>query len=329
MIKLVIIGNGFDRAHGLRTDYTHFLQYLFDKSISRRDSVIQFNDMKRISKFGHNNKFTFEFFIKNFNECLEFSVCKINNNFLINLFNDIHLKNWVDIEEKYYSILKATPESNIELLNKNFDEIKNELIKYLETIVEDFSKNIVSNNPMERYIDIFKAGNPQKIWFLNFNYTPTIEVYKEQLVEIHKIPSEIINIHGSVFRDNERIIFGYGDEEDNSYFDLVNKNNNEFVKNIKSNLYNKNYVQLKRILSSNMSAYCLGHSMGLSDRTLLRELFTHRNLNTIKLFYYKNQAHYDNLRINVSRIFLQDKSYKTKILDFESSEKMPQIYDSK
>ena len=79
------------------------------------------------------------------------------------------------------------------------------------------------------------------------------------------------------------------------------------------------------ILNSPFSIYCLGHSLGLSDRTLLKEIFTHNRLNTIKLFYRDNPDHYDNLRINVSIIFQANKSYKLKILEVEKSEPMPQV----
>jgi hypothetical protein len=40
MAELVIIGNGFDKAHGLETDYKDFMKSIFNASSSASNSTI-------------------------------------------------------------------------------------------------------------------------------------------------------------------------------------------------------------------------------------------------------------------------------------------------
>ena len=225
MIKLIIIGNGFDKAHDLKTGYIDFLEHLFNECKSLRNSLIKFNEYKRIERFGDptGTRFTFNFFIENLDKFLSYDVCKIKNEFLLNLLKDISLKNWVDIEEKYFSILKIITDESIDGFNNDFDEIKKELIKFIVKVDSDFEKRNESSKISEKYIDIFKFDKPQKIWFINFNYTSTLDLYSKKLEEVHKIPSEIISIHGRVSDENSRVIFGYGDEENNEYPKLQDK----------------------------------------------------------------------------------------------------------
>ena len=64
---------------------------------------------------------------------------------------------------------------------------------------------------------------------LSFNYTATAEKYKED--------NTIYNyIHGRLDHP-ENIIFGYGDELDKGYQEILDKNDNELLRNVKSVKY--------------------------------------------------------------------------------------------
>ncbi|MRI01004.1 hypothetical protein GH721_10735 [Kriegella sp. EG-1] len=131
MNKLVIVGNGFDLAHGLETSYIHFINS-FWSSLNQEDnlelinSVITINE-KYLSNFPFNsilNFRDFDFklrkyvedsgydFIENQYKCINnrTSGFEIVFEFKNNFFKQINLKsleNWVDIENEYYSLLKS------------------------------------------------------------------------------------------------------------------------------------------------------------------------------------------------------------------------------
>ena len=82
-------------------------------------------------------------------------------------------------------------------------------------------------------------------------------------------------------------IFGFGDELDKRYLEFEDERNNELFKHIKSFEYlkNKNYYRLIRFLESDdYQVQIYGHSCGLSDRTMLNNIFENENCKSNHLF---------------------------------------------
>lgn len=140
---------------------------------------------------------------------------------------------------------------------------------------------------------------PDNIMLLNFNYTNTADMY------LPKADKFTINhIHGSLSKP-ESVIFGYGDERDDEYDVLMKKNDDEYLQHIKSFRYLEasNYRDMLSFIESAPYQLCImGHSCGLSDRTLLATLFEHRNCVSIKPYYYKRKDGTDNYRELVQNI---------------------------
>lgn len=140
---------------------------------------------------------------------------------------------------------------------------------------------------------------PDNIMLLNFNYTNTTDLY------LPKADKFTVNhIHGTL-NNPESVIFGYGDERDNEYDVLIDKNDNEYLQHIKSFRYLEasNYRNMLSFIESAPYQVCImGHSCGLSDRTLLATLFEHRNCVSIKPYYYKRKDGTDNYRELVQNI---------------------------
>jgi len=63
--------------------------------------------------------------------------------------------------------------------------------------------------------------------------------------------------------------------------------------------------------------FIIGHSCGLSDRTLLKYLFEHQHCQSIKIFYYKNLENYIYITQEISRHFTYKTEMRRKIDDFE------------
>ena len=117
------------------------------------------------------------------------------------------------------------------------------------------------------------------------------------------------------------MIFGYGDELDENYKTILNKNDNEYLRNIKSIKYLEapNYRQLLEFIESDVyQIYIMGHSCGNSDRTLLNTLFEHKNCVSIKPFYHKKSDGTDNyieLVQNISRNFTDMKLMRDRVVN--------------
>ena len=203
---------------------------------------------------------------------------------------------------------KNNLKSSVEELNSEFDKVKNLLEKYLYEKIED--EYFFSEKNLENYLQIFEknyykwdeinsfvqesrinyeqqySGIPLKIdtCFLSFNYTSTI---KEYMKIRNLLNFKSIEIHGSLNDKENPINFGFGDEMDEDYKIIENINDNEYLKNIISfqYLHTSNYKRLLDLVDSEkFQIYIMGHSCGLSDRTLLNTIFEHENCRSIKIF---------------------------------------------
>ncbi len=159
---------------------------------------------------------------------------------------------------------------------------------------------------------------PNEIMLLNFNYTKTAEMYCQPHDSKDLFP--LNHIHGVVERP-ESVIFGYGDEMDEKYKELVKKNDNHCLGNIKSIKYlesDKYRKVLSFIESEPYQILIMGHSCGNSDRTLLNTLFEHDNCVSIKPYYYINDEGKDNyidIVQNISRNFNDMKLMRDRVVN--------------
>ena len=156
---------------------------------------------------------------------------------------------------------------------------------------------------------------PDNILILSFNYTKTAELY------LKNSSSFSINyIHGKL-EEKDSMIFGYGDELDEEYKKIQNRNDNKYLNNIKSIKYleSDNYRKVLSFIESSPYQVCvMGHSCGNSDRTLLNTLFEHRNCISIKPYYYIKDDGTDNyleLAQNISRNFTDMKLMRDRVVN--------------
>jgi hypothetical protein len=311
MNKLIIVGNGFDLAHGLKTRYSDFLVwYLGDvtkKNLSEHgyeDELIMFDsapvkyNYTPFGSIGDYLAFNERFLIKP----------RYKDDFFHKLIINSHDYKWVDIESEYYRrIIKFYKDAEINdfkywdtecksilSFHINFNFIKSKLLEYIQSLSIDeqtFSHPIATT--LEQIVfepdwELTENNKDDSVLILNFNYTPTLKLYHRELN--FPLTLEIINIHGSINSGMGSIIFGYGDEMDPYYQKIENLNSNELLKNIKSFSYlkNNNYQNFRLFADSDkFNVYILGHSCGLSDRILLNSIFEHKNCESIKIYYHK------------------------------------------
>ncbi len=196
-------------------------------------------------------------------------------------------------------------------INKSIRCLKNSM-GYKENTIKDFLD--MASCPISLYL-------PNNIMLLNFNYTNTADLYcrPKEILRIYNL-TPINHIHGEVSRP-ESVIFGYGDEMDDKYKELVKKNNNQCLGNIKSIKYleSDNYRRVLSFIESEpYQILIMGHSCGNSDRTLLNTLFEHDNCVSIKPYYYINDEGKDNyidIVQNISRNFNDMKLMRDRVVN--------------
>lgn len=268
-------------------------------------------------------------------ECLKNNLIVYLNEVEKKLINEYIIDN--NIKEK---ILEPINPRDISVNAKkniwpNFVKRRHSNIEYLYDLFKNYSNDI--NNSISKIINFEKEYEyqimdmginsvnddnlpkellyPDSILLLNFNYTKTADLYlpKEDIFKVN-------HIHGKL-SNPQSIIFGYGDELDDNYKKLLKDNNNEYLKNIKSINY-LNYTNYREMLSYIESApyqiYIMGHSCGLSDKTLLNTLFEHDNCVSIKPFYYINKDGRDNytdIVQNISRNFTNMKLMRDRVVN--------------
>ena len=131
--------------------------------------------------------------------------------------------------------------------------------------------------------------------------------------------------------EKDKIIFGYGDELDDDYKNILKCNNNEYLRNIKSVKYmeTNNYRNMLAFIeSAPYQIYIMGHSCGNSDRTLLNTLFEHQNCVSIKPFYYKKEDGTDNyfdIIQNINRNFTDMKLMRDRVVNKTLCVPLPQM----
>lgn len=394
MNRLVIIGNGFDLAHGLPTKYSDFINDYWKNLCDTKgtNTIINKNDeFVAISCQFYNRYNTSQYNtiddVKSYRELMSlinrYSEEKFGNfkiefkNLFFKKISENSIENWVDIENEYYRELKEIVSSKslpikkqqqAIVLNNEFEEVKNLLKIYLlEKVVNiynlDFTKNqninwmnvcnllkpisLFSNeeNILKEFISIedvneikehFEKERKEELvnnlYFLNFNYTSIASTYSELSGKDDRIESRMNFIHGSLENVLEnKINFGFGDEMDDEYRAIENLNDNEYLKNFKSFQYlqNSNYNDLLRYIDSDkFQVLIMGHSCGLSDRTLLNTIFEHNNCRSIKVFYHKKEDGTDNyteIIQNISRHFNKKKLMREKIVNKTLCQPLPQI----
>jgi hypothetical protein len=289
MKNLIIIGNGFDLAHGLKSNYADFTSHL-------RTTLSDY----------------------------QFS----QNHLLLSMLNNHH-ELWSDIESAYFDIISNFGDkkylmvnyANVNLyksikeLNEDFEKIKELLQDYLLKIKKEFI-------PIENYINLFKEFNNTDAVVINFNYTKTVKHY------INNTDIKLIQIHGELKSQSNPIIFGFAANNQESK-KLLSQNNNHFVRNIKkfNYLFTINEATLKEHLKSEeYNVYILGHSCGISDELILSDIFNSPNIHKIIPFYFRDRDGYFNTMVNIDRIIDDYSKGNSTIKVFRKLNSFPDSY---
>lgn len=347
MKRIVLIGNGFDKAHGLPTGYNDFEKYLTD-SIARFEKTSSYSH--RIVANGnkcHKNYNLYHRIDQDGKEdpwlCAEHSNNETSFNLVINphsekksiyfksLFEDSkNLGYWSNLESHYFkNIIKHKNEPNaIKIINQEFEHLKELLKQYIQLEIENNTGDgeKYSVDTTGSIYQMLKNGHNdydfENTHFVSFNYTSKILnqfiFWLRTGANSSKFSDSVIHVHGDLVNPRNPIIFGYGDENSNDYKELELLLNNELLVNFKTFQYlrSNTYKQVLGLLEDDKDIYIqlIGHSCGLCDKALLRTIFQHKNVKHIESTYYKSEKKYFENLYNISRIFDDNTLMRKKVI---------------
>lgn len=355
--KIFLIGNGFDIAHNFKTKFSDFAAFYLNKKIvpelinciktRRREHELFRSEYISIfaSKYSNNSAQKPEDILwylaqeENHQKTQRYIAenYSILNVLLKNsLFSRLYSgrdKNWFDIENIYFQELiplkdqaitkpKLFDIKKVERLNAEFLEIKNAVKDYLGTL------EILPNNEIENFFQLHCRGC-HSAYFINFNYTSSVRNYitdSEKFVVNH--------IHGSLKKDD--IIFGYGNDQNDHYQEMKDSEVEQFLEFFKTfdYLQNSSYDEIYENAIDKFEEYevfIIGHSLGMTDKTLISEILNTEKCKKIYLFKRSDlkdkpellRNEYRKLTYAASRIITDEKELRKKIVNFRNSSFFP------
>lgn len=233
-MNILVIGNGFDLAHGLPTRYTDFLEFVKMIKIIKEKDI--FNDGFSISEAGCNvnneklhqviqltilNKANNIEFKKNSKELLD---C-IDNNFWIEYFFQCNMhgkENWIDFESEISNVIKSLDDDMHDSLNEIdlYDEIAIQFSNdFLDTYEKfdccDTYKEIRDNleNDLNALIRAFEIYLTEYVGKIDCKLvSPDIQGI---------IPKETMKINGMPVYDTYVLSFNYTNTYQRIYIDKI------------------------------------------------------------------------------------------------------------
>lgn len=304
-MKVLIIGNGFDVAHGLPTKYTDFLKIC---RFSKTESVFWFESIPQVSyrNLKNSEKELFESFVKALGrELYEEFQNNINNCFWIEHFVEkekVIGGTWLNFEDE----IKAVVESVIrDKNNSSFEVVERLTNKALDahcnvhsfyqskkTFKDLFKLIMLELKKLTRALEIYMDGFVATISIDKINLIEKLEVdniisfnYTDTYTAIYDLTKECCFIHGEANKDKNipcNIVLGFDDH----YLDGVSVVPElvpfeKYCQRIVNRTDNKYFEWLESMKREDNIVYIYGHSLGPADGDVLKQFIQMENTSTV------------------------------------------------
>ena len=322
---VLLIGNGFDLAHGMETSYDSFIQNFIQSYIDAiTGDNLRSEGFINVNKYKLNNDLISKLDVGLFRNLLNTtgSGIQCSNEFIKQIINK-SITNWSGIEGEYYALIRDEADTifkngkisnisnKVDRINDGFQYIKERLISYLKDIEGGYTPHAYHmpfRDLMNRY-----ANEHLNVLCVNFNYTQTYKVYG-----VHN-EWQIEQVHGTLENTEENpVIFGYGDTNDSFYNKIEELDDNRFLRFSKMRDYTINgaFNRISAWLDEhdNINVKIIGMSCGTTDRVLLNNILEHPNCKFIDVHYYNSKDDFLNISANIIRCFKDKQLYGRRII---------------
>lgn len=319
--NLLIIGNGFDLEHDLKTHYTDFFDTI-NNNVSSKNEII-LNNNKYLIEDNHLLLYLLEEYKQNKLQGNNWIDIETELKKIISLIEEININNFIDnmsyySGDEYTTIKKIQSKSSYYFKNclfpfiignnyyKYINEHYNISIKILEKDLNELT-NMLRDYLLEQDIsNLTKTKDISDIDYkithvLSFNYTDTFrQLYSD--IDDDKIDF----IHGSLNKNN--LVLGINETltEDtaNKIVDTV------YFKKYFQRIYKKtDYKYIDWLDHVNFdTVYIHGHSLDESDKEILEKIINSvlkKDTSTVKIFYY-DEKHYRQEVTNLIKVLGKD-----------------------
>lgn len=317
-MKILLIGNGFDLAHGLKTRYTDFLEFVKEVKNSNEGNdqyleeckdlinenvwIIYFlNVYEERVKEGKENWIDFEMEISEKIKTMDSFSKRIKHCLDKHLSGSIERDEWTSLN----ILLKAISNEWGPISSVNINQIKvikNRLLTDLNRMIRCL-EIYLSKETEDKFIDKIPLFNELSIdHVLSFNYTNTFEkIYGNEDIEYDYI-------HGKArFKsdiDQCNLVLGIdeylSDEEKDKNLEFIQFK--KFYQRIykQTGSHYKDWIYYDRFYDPNVTLYVYGHSLDITDKDILKELILNEYISTT--IYYHNQESLQQLITNLVKI---------------------------
>jgi len=295
---MLVVGNGFDLAHGLPTRYQDMLDALSRDTSSwlSPEDRERYRDNPFIKYFGEYKDLPGWTGFENEIQQIVNYLCKEYN-------SDRSPKLHYDIEKFFLDIREVWQKGNTKQMWKILQRDLDELISYIDVYL---SKYIPSQLPKALSTD---SQYPRFIYkrhydyFLSFNYTNTYFDFGKMMNDGNGIvvPTEDQFIHGccSAIGASQNIVLGIEDNDPSNldtiyfkkYFQRIQKKTGREV----FDWFDEEISSPKPIVTN-----IFGHSLDTTDKDILMLILEKSQYTNI---YYYNQADYEQKIINLVRLY--------------------------
>lgn len=310
-MDILILGNGFDLAHGLKTKYSDFLKYCQEKYSTTRNKGVD-----KSSNFFYNNVWVKHFLNKTISGDKWIDLEKEIYNVIVKLSELPYFKSGI-LHERHKDIVfwisKDYGKFNFDEVAKYFREpnavfyqdcyyipIKgfvDFLYNQLRDFVKEFEQYLIEEcqkiqKPPQHSLRL----NNRCISLLNFNYTDTCE----QLYNINfnhndcGIKTKAVYIHGKINSEGDcNLVFGTQSFDN----EQIPVEFNVFKKHQQRHRYGtiEPYQELLNELKYSKKIYTpifhiIGHSLDEADHNILSHILRAREKSVINIYYHDEEA---------------------------------------
>ena len=310
--KILVIGNGFDIAHGLPTRYTDFLDYVdhFDDSRAFQLAPIEAQEARKtiLRILGNDNwvlpYFREEYDLYKHNRWIDFE--REIANYVQGFEQDYYKrKNKSGIVTGPISDLRRRGAGDLESISVYFDKLKDGFFRLI-CAFELYIAEIVNRIPQVNYSPDVKDFDPDVV--ISMNYSNTFQRFYNTAMEYHihgradlrcRDFDDIAGKSYEYFRDKNHIVLGmdeYMNEEQRR-----NQNDGICFRKYYQRLEKRSLYGYKNDLSRAYEVYVFGHSLDKTDSDLIKEVIGNDN-SVCTILYHDSNAYQSGLT-NLATIF--------------------------